>query len=149
MNVRFSDAEYVQVIHTSGGYLGVRHPIGHADFYPNFGCVQPKCSSFIPCKTSNLCKIIEILKIIRIIFVVVVGEICSHTRVHQLFQESLKHTSQFWATKCSSYNEIYNDTCSSHGNKALMGGDIGTHYRPVGLFYLETNGETPFAKNHL
>lgn len=83
------------------------------------------------------------------IFVVVVGEICSHTRVHQLFLESLKHTSLFWATKCSSYNEIYSETCSPYGNKALMGSDIGTHYRPVGLYYLETNGESPFAKYHL
>lgn len=27
------DADYVQVIHTSGGYLGVRHPIGHAGWH--------------------------------------------------------------------------------------------------------------------
>lgn len=50
MKLAFTDAEYVQVIHTSGGYLGVQHPIGHADFYPNFGCVQPLCSSYFPCK---------------------------------------------------------------------------------------------------
>lgn len=25
-----NDAKYVQIIHTSGGYLGVKHPIGHA-----------------------------------------------------------------------------------------------------------------------
>lgn len=26
----YDDARYVQVIHTSGGYIGVKHPIGHA-----------------------------------------------------------------------------------------------------------------------
>lgn len=48
--LHFDDAKYVEVIHTNGGYLGIRHPIGHADFYPNFGCVQPSCDSIIPCK---------------------------------------------------------------------------------------------------
>lgn len=48
--LHFDDADYVQIIHTNGGFLGIRHPIGHADFYPNFGCVQPSCKSIIPCK---------------------------------------------------------------------------------------------------
>lgn len=80
---------------------------------------------------------------------VVIGEVCSHTRVHDLFLESLKHTSLFWATKCSSYNEIYNETCTPRADKALMGSHIGTQYRPAGLYYLQTNGESPFAKSHL
>lgn len=48
--LHFDDAKYVEIIHTNGGYLGIRHPIGHADFYPNFGCKQPSCSSIIPCE---------------------------------------------------------------------------------------------------
>lgn len=28
--LHYSDAKYVQIIHTSGGFLGVKHPIGHA-----------------------------------------------------------------------------------------------------------------------
>lgn len=48
--LHYDDAKYVQIIHTNGGFLGIRHPIGHADFYPNFGCVQPSCKSIIPCK---------------------------------------------------------------------------------------------------
>lgn len=39
----YTDAKYVQIIHTSGGFLGIKHPIGHADFYPNYGCKQPGC----------------------------------------------------------------------------------------------------------
>lgn len=85
----------------------------------------------------------------RLIFLfVVAGEICSHTRVHDLFLESLKYTSLFWATKCASYDEIHNEICSPHGQKALMGSDIGTLYRPLGLYYLETNGESPYCKYH-
>lgn len=41
-----SDAQFVDVIHTCMGVLGVDYPIGHADFYPNGGCPpQPGCAS--------------------------------------------------------------------------------------------------------
>lgn len=31
------DAEFVDVIHTAGGTLGIMDSLGHADFYPNDG----------------------------------------------------------------------------------------------------------------
>lgn len=39
-----TDADYVQVIHTSIGQLSIPYPIGHADFYPNYGKDQSGCS---------------------------------------------------------------------------------------------------------
>lgn len=39
-----TDADYVQVIHTSTGQLSIPYPIGHADFYPNYGSNQSGCS---------------------------------------------------------------------------------------------------------
>lgn len=39
-----NDAGVVEVIHTSGGYLAFKEPIGHRDFYPNGGTwPQPGC----------------------------------------------------------------------------------------------------------
>lgn len=38
-----TDADYVQVIHTDAGYLGIKNPIGHGDFYPNGGRRHPGC----------------------------------------------------------------------------------------------------------
>jgi pancreatic triacylglycerol lipase len=39
-----SDAEYVEVVHTSGGYLGYVDSIGRVDFFPNGGAwPQPGC----------------------------------------------------------------------------------------------------------
>ncbi|XP_076546775.1 endothelial lipase isoform X2 [Osmia lignaria lignaria] len=43
-----TDAQFVDVIHTSGPAFGFLAPLGHADFYPNNGTFpQPGCS-FIP-----------------------------------------------------------------------------------------------------
>lgn len=42
--LNYTDAKYVQIIHTCGGRLGIKHAIGHADFYPNYGCAQPGCT---------------------------------------------------------------------------------------------------------
>lgn len=40
-----SDADFVDIIHTSAGLLGFLAPIGHLDFYPNGGIAsQPGCS---------------------------------------------------------------------------------------------------------
>lgn len=38
------DADFVDVIHTCGGALGLLDPVGDADFYPNGGTpMQPGC----------------------------------------------------------------------------------------------------------
>lgn len=43
-----TDAQFVDVIHTSGSAFGFLAPLGHADFYPNNGKFpQPGCS-FVP-----------------------------------------------------------------------------------------------------
>lgn len=39
----FTDAEYVEVIHTETGTFGIAAPIGHANFYANGGANQPGC----------------------------------------------------------------------------------------------------------
>ncbi|XP_059610015.1 lipase member I-like [Phlebotomus argentipes] len=71
-----TDAAFVDVIHTAAGSCGFRDPIGHVDFYPNGGILQPGCGS----------------------------NTCSHGRAHHLFAESIltplfySYPSSTWAT---------------------------------------------------
>lgn len=48
MKLDKGDAEFVDVIHSCGGYLGYAEPLGHVDFYPNGGSFfQPGCVNVI------------------------------------------------------------------------------------------------------
>jgi len=47
----YSDAEFVDVIHSDagtfgGGHYGLSKPIGHIDFYPSMGRDQPFCNIY-------------------------------------------------------------------------------------------------------
>ena len=42
-HLNFSDAEFVDVVHTGFARLAVKQSMGHADFYVNGGARQPQC----------------------------------------------------------------------------------------------------------
>ncbi|NP_001366494.1 lipase member I isoform 6 precursor [Homo sapiens] len=50
----YTDAKFVDVIHSDSNGLGIQEPLGHIDFYPNGGNKQPGCpkSIFSDYKTS-------------------------------------------------------------------------------------------------
>lgn len=75
----------------------------------------------------------------------VTREVCSHSRVHDLFIESLYNSTQFIGQKCASYGEIYEEKCSRTGMTAFMGGDKNNMEKAFGVYHLLTNGESPFA----
>jgi hypothetical protein len=39
-----TDASFVDVIHTNTWFIGVARPVGHVDYYPNGGLLQPGCT---------------------------------------------------------------------------------------------------------
>ncbi|XP_075226062.1 pancreatic triacylglycerol lipase-like [Lycorma delicatula] len=111
-----SDAQFVDVIHTSGLCLGYFAPVGHVDFYPNRGIpVQPGCG------------------------LDVIGR-CSHQRSYWLYAESILNERPFLATSCNSWSHYKHLDCD---HEILMGEYVDRNAR--GKFYLRTNNIPPFA----
>ncbi|XP_021709531.1 phospholipase A1-like [Aedes aegypti] len=114
------DAQYVEVIHTSGGYLGFLEPIGTADFYPNGGVVQPGCGFNF-------------------------AGICSHSRSWELFVESLLEPEErLMAKQILSLDNLQfgkDDTI----RLAKMGGEpLNQKSDASGLYYMTTRDRSPY-----
>ncbi|XP_072948075.1 pancreatic triacylglycerol lipase-like [Epargyreus clarus] len=92
--LRGSDGQYVEAIHTDGGYLGIMDPIGNANFYPNGGRNrQPGCSN----------------------------SACSHGRANYLFASSIR-TNHFNGRRCNNLSQAQNNQCT--GANLRMGNSI-------------------------
>jgi pancreatic triacylglycerol lipase len=116
--VASTDGVYVEVMHTNGGLLGFREPIGQADFFPNFGRSQPGCG-LDPAGS------------------------CAHLRTALFYAESI--TSRFTSRQCVSFEEIDNNQCTPTGVTASMGGPFG-NIGLTGNFHLTTNAAAPFSQ---
>lgn len=115
-----TDAEYVVVIHTAAGILGYDNPLGHADFYVNYGTIQPGCGADLTFT-------------------------CAHSRAYVYFAESILTNVGFWSQQCKSvYNLIMKKNCLTTGAIAKMGGLTIT--RAEGTYHVETNANSPYAK---
>ncbi|KOC62000.1 Pancreatic lipase-related protein 1, partial [Habropoda laboriosa] len=117
--VSAEDAAFVEVIHTNGGLEGFLNALGHADFFPNGGSAQKGC-------------------------IVDIGGSCSHLRSVQYYAESINSKVGFVAKSCSSYQNYTLGLCDSNPD-GLMGG-AEPNFKLKGKYYLNTNGQSPFAK---
>ncbi|GAB0095684.1 Lipase domain-containing protein [Sergentomyia squamirostris] len=115
MRLHYTDADYVETIHTNACILGFCQSVGVASFFPNYGNLQSGCS--IPS--------------------------CSHSRAYQYFAESITDRG-FYALKCSGYTDIVFKYCRSSGEKVLMGGEP-IAVKSEGVYWLKTNKNKPFA----
>lgn len=113
-----TDAIYTETIHTNAGVLGFGQPITHASFYPNWGTSQPGCGSDLT-------------------------GACAHDRSNQFYSESI-NSNRFSARQCTNHAQITSKNCPGTGIRGTMGGDSGKSLR--GVFYLETNSASPFAR---
>lgn len=118
--VAATDANYVEVIHTNGGMLGMDPPIGLADHYPNFGRSQPGCG------------------------VDLAGN-CAHSRAWEFMAESITTNTHFTARLCRNFADITSNNCVSAGAQRRMGGEpLTTAAR--GIYWCSTNANAPFAR---
>lgn len=110
---------HVNNIVTDAGNLGFSNPVGHANFYPNWGVNQPGCA----------------------------GSTCSHSRVNDFYQHSINHANIFGATRCANFAAITNRNCPSAGASRRMGGHsppIDGTSPTLAVFFLTTGASAPF-----
>lgn len=119
--IRSTDADYVEIIHTNGGVLGFMEPIGDADFYPNFGRIQPSCGADV-------------------------GGSCAHARAVHFYVESILSRNGFVGQQCESFQNIRDGLCNVTGVTSRMGGEPpNADGAPEGIFFMETANSFPFA----
>ncbi|XP_069682913.1 phospholipase A1-like isoform X1 [Periplaneta americana] len=111
-------AEFVEVVHTNGGFAGQLNVCGHVDFYMNGGSFQPDCE-FI-----NLT--------------------CSHFRAPMYFAESITTQTGFWGYQCSQkMHAIAFPFLCDYDYNAIMGEYANSSAR--GIYRVDTNGKSPYA----
>lgn len=115
------DADYVEIIHTNAGNLGIDVPIGHADFYPNWGSGQPGC------------------------FWSLTGG-CDHGRSYEFFAESVVNQDAFISRQCDDWKpSITKKKCGAgNGVFSYMGGQPSAP-KVSGVYYLTTTKNSPFG----
>ncbi|KAK9747118.1 Lipase [Popillia japonica] len=122
----YTDAHFVDVLHTGAGILGQWGPTGHADFYINGGSSQPGCAHDTLFKTLA----------------------CDHTKVTPYFIESIVTQKGFWAYPCPNLVSYLTGWCDPPKEDYVL---MGEHVTPKarGVYYVSTNPEPPFAKGFL
>ncbi|KAF6210237.1 hypothetical protein GE061_013341 [Apolygus lucorum] len=111
-----TDAQFVDIIHTSRYTLGVNEAYGHADFYPNGGGpLQPGCGLELG--------------------------VCTHSRSYRYYIESIHNEKGFMALKCDGWWHFTHQNCSSTYD--YMG--EGVSHSARGKFYLRTATKPPYA----
>ncbi|KAK6644902.1 hypothetical protein RUM43_001178 [Polyplax serrata] len=115
-------AKFVDVIHSSAFFVGIRRPVGTVDFYPNGGYFQPGCRPHD----------------IR----------CHHKACVWYFLDTIKGTDRFRypGRKCKTLRNALNGTCD--GQMAYMG-DLAEKSAP-GLYHvqlIEIENSTNFLEN--
>ncbi|XP_059082427.1 pancreatic lipase-related protein 2-like isoform X2 [Tigriopus californicus] len=116
------DAQFVDIIHTAGLWIGTDEQIGHVDFYPNGGkAPQPNCENED------------------------IGLGCSHQRGPDLFAESITSNFSFRAVRCTSWENFQSGLCDGEQDN-FLGNSANPQY--PGMFFLKTNGQSPFAIDH-
>lgn len=141
-----TDAVFVDVIHSDGAPLeeagfGTVLPMGHLDFYPNGGQIQPGCPP--PIKTT-------VEELLTFKYSSAFDSIsCAHDRAIWYFIESVLNTNcNFVSYPCSSWSSFQNGTCNScEGNVCPIMGINAVKFQAnaYGSYYLKTNSYSPFC----
>ncbi|XP_055845819.1 hepatic triacylglycerol lipase [Episyrphus balteatus] len=121
-----SDGQFVQVIHTTGGVLGVMQKSGHADFYPNGG-VSPQTNCAFPFRGGESTSS-------RIL--------CSHYTAVKYFTYSMEKDLPYVGYQCNNWALFIFRLCRSNAI-----GIFGIHTKRLpGIFYFTTTRNEPYVE---
>ena len=124
--IHLNDAQFIDVIHTNTWAIGVKDAIGHADFYPNGGLIQPGCPSKF-----SLWNTYDLLH-------------CPHVRAWMFYLESINHPYDFIGWPCQSWENFKTQNCSK-GRPQPMG--YHTPFTARGSYFLHTKEQSPFGNS--
>ncbi|XP_036600050.1 lipase member I [Trichosurus vulpecula] len=136
----YTDAQFVDVIHSDSNALGIKQPLGHIDFYPNGGKTQPGCPKSIFSGASFIK--------------------CDHQRAVYLFLTSLETKCDLTGYPCYSHKDYRNGKCTTCeefkpkpcpklGYYVDQWKDILIKRQPPGLnVYFDTADKEPFCMYH-
>ncbi|XP_020713084.1 pancreatic lipase-related protein 2 isoform X2 [Ceratitis capitata] len=120
-----TDAQFVQVMHTSAGTLGASVKMGHADFYPNGGkAPQRHCKVLVSDVQNN-------------------AVACSHSSSAVFFKQSMNPAFPFVGNHCNSYDNFVLGLCAQ-GHRGRFG--IHSQRRSHGNFYFVTEPQPPYVQ---
>jgi len=162
------DAEFVDTIHTNAAYsikdgFGIVKPVGHFDFYPNGGELQPGCTTAGKALANIALQTYEFIKDpVQKGLTMAAGDkndvrdaidglSCNHGRAYQFFIESVNSTScRFIGEECNTWLDYLAGKCDQ-GLHIPMGYDSeqykgNTISNKSKKFYLSTNENSPFCK---
>ncbi|KAL7020085.1 hypothetical protein ACKWTF_011373 [Chironomus riparius] len=122
-----NDAEFVDAIHTDVNFIGTNYRVGHVDFYPNNGNLQPGCPQF---KFNN--------------YMQLVNSFCSHHQSWRYWAETVKPGNEriFPAVLCKDYKDFIDGKCNE--NPINFMGYEATSSVP-GAFYNELRSNVNFT----
>ncbi|CRK94862.1 CLUMA_CG008354, isoform A, partial [Clunio marinus] len=114
-----SDAVFVDAIHSDVNFIGTRNRVGHVDFYPNDGQLQPGCPAF---RFTS--------------FMDIVNSFCSHQHAWRYWADSVLPGQEriFPALYCRNYRDFKNGKCNENQIN-FMG--FGVDARKPGVFFNE------------
>ncbi|CAH1975500.1 unnamed protein product [Acanthoscelides obtectus] len=115
-----TDAEFVDIVHSSAALFGYKYPCGHVDFWPNGGGPkQPGCSFVERTQNGSLNELV----------------FCEHYRSYRLFARTVTDPHRYLASRCSSYAKYLTGACSFN-DRVFLGMDVDRRAR--GNYYIYT-----------
>ncbi|XP_059164356.1 pancreatic lipase-related protein 2-like [Physella acuta] len=143
------DAELVDVIHTSMATddtfdIGIKIPVGHMDFYPNRGYLQPGCEPRHNVKQN----------VHDIDLLVNSYNSCSHDFAVKIFTESINSPCYFLSFPCNFLGDHLESDCHDCGAEgcAVMGLNAHTSKPLISdnvTYVVKTDGKSPLCLIHL